>query len=163
MLRLSMVKPERKFMEAAIEEAKNARQRGDYAFGAIVVRGDEIIARATNRSKIDKDVTQHAEVVAIREASRKLGTRYLEQCVLYTTHEPCPMCAGAAVWANMQGVVSGAKIEDISNYSLKNRNAEWKWRVINIPAREILSRGDPKVEIVEEFMRDECCSLFHSS
>jgi tRNA(Arg) A34 adenosine deaminase TadA len=157
-----MVEPERKFMEAAIAEAKDARSRGDYAFGAVIVRDGEIVARATNRAKIDKDATQHAEVAAIRAASRMLGSRYLERCILYTTHEPCPMCAAAAIWANMEGVVSGAKIEDIWNYHLKNGNAEWKWRVINIPAREVLSKGDPKVEIVEEFMREECCRLFHA-
>ena len=127
-------------MEAAIAEAISARSRGDYAFGAVIVRDGEIIARATNRAKIDKDATQHAEVAVIREASKKLQSRYLEGCVLYTTHEPCPMCAAAAVWANMKGVVSGAKIEDIWSYHLKNGNAEWKWRVINIPAREVLSK-----------------------
>jgi tRNA(Arg) A34 adenosine deaminase TadA len=157
-----MIQPERKFMEAAIEEALKARARGDYAFGAVIVRDGEIVARATNRAKIDKDATQHAEVAAIREASKILDSRYLERCILYTTHEPCPMCSAAAVWANMAGVVSGAKIEDIWNYHLKYGNTEWKWRVINIPAREVLSKGDPQVEIIEEFMREECCALFHS-
>lgn len=149
-------------MEAAIVEAGKARARGDYAFGAVVVRGGEIIARGVNSVKVDKDATQHAEVAAIRSASRKLGNRYLEGCILYTTHEPCPMCSAAAVWAKMEGIVSGAKIEDIWEYHLKNGNGEWKWRVIHIPAREILAKGDPQMYIIEEFMRDECRALFHS-
>lgn len=153
---------ERKFMEAAIEEAASARTGGDYAIGAVIVRSGEIVARAANRSKIDQDATQHAELVAIRNASKKLGSRYLGGCVLYATHEPCPMCAAAAVWAKMQGIVSGAKMEDMREYHLKNGNEEWKWRVIRIPAREVLTKGDPQLEIIEDFMRDECRALFHS-
>ena len=149
-------------MEAAIEKATHAREKGDYAIGAVVVRDNEIISRAVNRSKIDQDATQHAEVVAIREASKKLGSRYLDNCILYTTHEPCPMCAAAAVWAKMKGIVSGAKIEDMWDYHLKNGNSEWKWRVIHIPAREVLAKGEPRLEIIEEFMRDKCVQLFHS-
>lgn len=149
-------------MEAAIEEALRSRASGDYAIGAVIVRSDEIIARAVNRSKIDQDATQHAEMVAIREASKKLGNRYLEGAVLYATHEPCPMCAAAAVWAKMRGIVFGAKMEDMRDYHLKNGNEEWKWRVIHISAREVLAKGDPKLEIVEGFMRDECHTLFHS-
>ncbi|MBI2034030.1 MAG: nucleoside deaminase [Candidatus Liptonbacteria bacterium] len=149
-------------MKAAIEEAINARNRGDYAIGAVIVQNDKIIARAINRSKIEQDATQHAEVTAIREASRVLKSRYLENCVLYTTHEPCPMCAAAAVWAKLSGIVSGARMEDMADYHLKNGSEEYKWRTINIPAREVLAKGEPKVEIIEEFMRDECRNLFHS-
>lgn len=85
-----MIKPEKKFMEAAIEEAHNAKNEGDYSIGAVIVKDGNIIIRATNRAKIDNDSTQHAEMVAIREASKILGTRFLEECILYTTHEPCP-------------------------------------------------------------------------
>jgi len=77
-------------MQAAIEEAMTARARGDYAFGAVIVRDGKIIARAANRAKIDKDATQHAEVVAIRAASKSLDSRYLEGCILYTTPEEIP-------------------------------------------------------------------------
>lgn len=158
-----MIQPRLEFMRAAIEEAVSARDRGDYAIGAVIVRGEEIIARAPNRSKIEQDSTQHAEIAAIREASKILKSRYLENCILYTTHEPCPMCAAAAVWAKMSGIVSGAKMEDMADYGLTNGNEHWTWRVIHIPAREILAKGEPKLEIVEEFMREECQDLFHSS
>lgn len=150
-------------MEEAIKEAMDARDRGDYAIGAVVTEGDKIIARAVNRSKIDQDATQHAEMAAIREASKKMKTRYLEDCILYTTHEPCPMCSSAAIWAKLKGIVSGAKMEDMRDYHLSDGNETWKWRVIGIPAREVLAKGEPQPEIVEEFMREECRKLFHSS
>jgi tRNA(Arg) A34 adenosine deaminase TadA len=150
-------------MEAAIAEATEARDNGDYAIGAIIVHDGQVISRATNRSKVDQDATQHAEIVAIRQASQMLGSRYLEECILYTTHEPCPMCAAAVVWAKMRGVVSGARMEDMTDYRIKNGNDEWKWRTISIPAREVLAKGEPKVMLIEEFMRDECRQLFHGA
>ena len=158
-----MIQPQENFMRAAIEEGVRARQNGDYAIGAVIVKGERIITRSTNRSKIDKDATQHAEMVAIKEASKVLGSRYLEDCILYTTHEPCPMCTTATVWAKMKGIVSGARMEDMADYRIRNGNEDYQWRTIHIPAREVLAKGEPKLEIVEEFMRDECRSLFHSS
>jgi len=149
-------------MLAAIEEANNSRMQGDYAIGAVIAKGNEILVRVTNRSKLDQDATAHAEVRAIREASRALKTRYLEGCILYTTHEPCPMCASAAVWAKLKGIVFGARMLDMSDYHLKNGNDEWKWRVIAITCREVLEKGDPKIELIEDYMRDECLTLFHT-
>lgn len=161
-----MIQAREEFMRAAIDEAIKARESGDYAIGAVIVKRDKIIARGTNRSKVDKDATQHAEMVVIREASRQLGSRYLENCILYTTHEPCPMCASAAIWAKLEGVVCGAKIEDMAEYGAKNGDVVWKWRVINIPASEVFSKvldkEKRKVELAEGFMREECKELFHS-
>lgn len=156
-----MILAKREFMQAAIDEACSAQQKGDYGIGAVVVKDNKIIVRAVNRSKLDGDATQHAEMVAIREASKKLKSRYLIGCVLYATHEPCPMCASAAVWAKMDGIVSGAKMEDMAQYRMKNGNEMWKWRTINISVSEVLEKGDPKLELVEGFMRKECQKLFH--
>ena len=152
-----------KFMGAAIKEAVIARGKGDYAIGAVIVKDGQIIARAPNRSKIDNDATKHAEMVAIQRASKKLKSRYLNGCILYTTHEPCPMCAAAAVWAKLSRIVSGARIEDMAGYSFENGNDDWKWRTIRITAREVLEKGEPKVEIIEEFMRAECRKLFYDT
>ncbi|HCU48009.1 TPA: tRNA-specific adenosine deaminase [Patescibacteria group bacterium] len=157
-----MIEARKEFMLAAIDEAIKARGLGDYAIGAVVVRGDQMLSRATNRSKQLTDATLHAEIVAIRDASKKLGSRYLDGCILYATHEPCPMCAAAAVWAKMAGIVSGAKMEDMADYRSVKGNETWQWRTIAISAREVLAKGDPKLEIIEEFMRDECRNLFHS-
>ena len=157
-----MAHPERRFMEAAIEEAVKAREAGDYAVGAAIIKGNEIIARGGQRVRIDQDPTQHAEIVAIRIAVKLLKTRHIVDCVLYTTHEPCPMCTAAAIWAKMEGVVSGAKIEDMTEFSINNRNENWAWRTIKIPANKILEASDEKPFLIEGFMRDECKKLFHS-
>ena len=149
-------------MQAEIDEAIVAQRKGDYGIGAVIVRGGKILVRAVNRSKIDEDATQHAEIVAIQNASKKLSSRYLTGCVLYSTHEPCPMCASAAIWAKMDGIVFGAKMEDMAEFRSKNGNEVWKWRTINISTSEVLSKGEPKLHVIEEFMRKECRKLFHS-
>lgn len=149
-------------MELAIKEAISTKIKGDYAIGAVVVKSNKVIAKAGNRIKLDADPTQHAEIVVIRKASRKLGTRHLENCVLYTTHEPCPMCASAAIWAKMKGIVFGSTIKDMYNYRAKNGNGNWSWRTIRISARSITEKGDPKPFVIGNFMEEECKNLFHS-
>lgn len=157
-----MIQAKKEFMEEAIKEAIKAKEEGDYAVGTVIVRDDKIIARSGNRIKIDKDSTHHAEVVAISEASRFLGNRYLEGCVLYTTLEPCPMCTSAAIWAKMKGIVFGSNIEDLKEYNTNHGKNEFTWRVIDVPASQILEKGDPRLFLIENFMREECKKLFHS-
>lgn len=157
-----MHQPKKEFMEAAIDEAIKSKNEGDYVVGAVIVKDDKIIVKAINRIKLDTDPTQHAEIVAICKASQLLGTRHLEGCVLYTTHEPCPMCASAAIWGKMQGIVYGAKLNDMIDYGTQKGNDDWSWRTINIKASKIIEKGDPKLFLVEEFMREECKNLFHS-
>ena len=157
-----MLQPQKKFMEAAIEQALLARQKGDYSIGAVVVKDGEIVGRGMNRAKIDQDPIQHAEIVAIREAAKNLNSRFIEGCVLYTTHEPCPMCASAAVWAKMKGIVYGAKMEDMAEFCAKNANKEWTWRTIKISTQEVLAKSEPTLELEKEFMRDACLKLFHN-
>jgi tRNA(Arg) A34 adenosine deaminase TadA len=158
----SRITPRKEFMEAAIGEAMKTKQQGDYAFGAVVAKGDKIISVAGNRAKIDEDPTRHAEMVAIHRASKALNSRHLEGCILYSTHEPCPMCTSAAIWARMKGVVFGAKIKDIDEYRKKNGNREFAWRTISIPCAVVAEHGDPKIAVVEGFMREKCMKLFHS-
>lgn len=154
--------PKKEFMDAAIKEAEKSRNGKDYSIGAIIVKENKIIARGGNRVKIDHDPTSHAEIIAIREASKTISNRHLNGCVLYTTHEPCPMCAAAAVWAKLDGIVFGARMEDMVDYKLKNGNDNWSWRTITVSASLILKKGDPKLFLVEEFMREECKKLFHN-
>lgn len=149
-------------MKAAIQEAMKARALGDYAIGAVVVKNCKIIAQSPNHSKIDEDPSSHAEMLAIRYAAKKLGSRHLSGCILYTTHEPCPMCAGASVMAMLEGVVFGASRKDMGDYRSKNGNDKFLWRNSNIPATLVLSEGVPKIEVIEGFMREECKDLFHS-
>lgn len=157
-----MLYPVRKFMEAAIEEAVMSREAGDYAIGAVIVNNGIILARGGNRVKRDTDPTAHAEMVAIREAATALDTRHLEGGILYTTHEPCSMCTTAAVWAKMDGIVYGARIEDMVQYREAMGNDEWQWRTIDIHTSEVIERGDQELKLVEGFMIEECRKLFHS-
>ena len=95
-------------MAAALEEARAAGAGGDVPIGAVIARDGVIVARGANRTVRDNDATTHAEVVAIREASRALGTWRLSGCTLVVTVEPCAMCAGAIVLARLDRVVFGA-------------------------------------------------------
>lgn len=158
-----MIEPKREFMEAAIKEAIKSRENGDYAIGAVVVKNDKVIARGVNSIKTHKDSSLHAEMVAIRNAHKALDNRYLEGCVLYTTHEPCPMCTSAAIWAKMKGIVFGSNLQDMRDYNAKNGNDGFTWRIINITCSEVLKKGNPKLEVVENFMREECKELYHSN
>jgi tRNA(adenine34) deaminase len=99
---------DRAWMAIALEEARNAAAAGEVPVGAIVVRGDELIARSANRTVRDQDPTAHAETLARRPASRVLGSWRLDGCTLYVTLEPCAMCAGALVLARVERVVFGA-------------------------------------------------------
>src|SRR3979409_2651702 len=95
-------------MALALEEARAAMGHDDVPIGAVVVRGGEVIARARNRREADHDPTGHAEVLALREAGRRIGNWRLADCTLYVTLEPCVMCAGAIVLARVPLVVFGA-------------------------------------------------------
>lgn len=95
------------FMREAIAVAREAESHGDVPIGAVVVREGEVLARSGNRREIDRDPTGHAELIAIREASRVLGGWRLPGTTLYVTLEPCAMCAGAIVLARIPRVVFG--------------------------------------------------------
>lgn len=150
------------FMEAAITRAQKAKSDGDYAIGAVIVKDGKIIVSATNLTKTQEDPTQHAEMVAISQAAQLLKSRHLPGCVLYTTHEPCSMCASAAVWAKLDGIVWGARMEDMMNYAEQNGNHHYKWRTIRLKASEIIDKAPDQPWIIGDFMRDECRELFHS-
>lgn len=97
-----------KYMRAAIAQAKRAYRREDTPIGCVIVYGDKIIARGYNKRNWKKNVLAHAEILAINKASRIIGDWRLEDCTLYVTLEPCPMCAGAIVQARIPRVVVGS-------------------------------------------------------
>jgi tRNA(adenine34) deaminase len=99
------------FMRAALEEAKKAFQKQEVPVGAVVVYKDTIIARAHNLTETLKDPTAHAEMQAITAATDWLGGKYLTDCTIYVTLEPCGMCAGAIGWSQASALVFGAKDE----------------------------------------------------
>jgi len=96
------------FMNEAIKEAKKARAAGEVPVGAVVVANGKIIARAHNQTQLLNDVTAHAEMMAITSAASYLGSKYLSECSIFITLEPCVMCAGALKWAQIGKVVYGA-------------------------------------------------------
>ena len=97
-----------RYMREALRQAKKAYALEEVPIGCVIVREDRIIARGYNRRNTDKNTLSHAELIAIRKASRKTGDWRLEDCTMYITLEPCQMCAGAIVHARMGRVVIGA-------------------------------------------------------
>lgn len=131
------------FMKIAIEEAR----KGNYPFGAVIIRDGKVISQAHNTAK--SDPTAHAEINAIRNAVKKLNTTDLSDCTLYATCEPCPMCFTAAWWARISKIIYGMEAEDITE-------EEWK---IDIKCSESNNRSGNKIEIEGGKLRDECLRL----
>lgn len=129
------------FMQEALKEAQKAFDQDEVPVGAVVVCNDRIIARAHNLTEKLNDVTAHAEMQAFTAAANYLGGKYLDECILYVTIEPCVMCAGAAYWTQIKKIVYGAK-DDKRGYSLLNK--------------KILH---PDTEVVSGMLADECAAL----
>jgi tRNA(Arg) A34 adenosine deaminase TadA len=140
-------------MDRAIREARKNLVRPDGGpFGACIVKDGRIVAAARN-TVLASDATSHAEVNAIRKASKKLRTFDLTGCEIYSTTEPCPMCFGAIHWARIGAVYYGAGIHDAARagfHELKISNARMK------------ALGGSKIRLVPGFMRAECRELFDS-
>ena len=111
-----------KYMKIAIDEARtgiNAHHGGP--FGCVIVRNGEIVGRGHNEVIKQNDPTCHGEMMAIRDACKKLGTHDLTSCELYTTAEPCPMCRGAILWANIRKVYYGCNISDTDKIGFRDK------------------------------------------
>lgn len=109
------------FMKKALQEAEIAFDKGEVPVGAIVVIEDRIIARAHNLTETLNDVTAHAEMQAITAAANFLGGKYLHNCTLYVTLEPCQMCAGALYWSQISKIVYAARDEERGCINLKTK------------------------------------------
>ena len=129
------------FMRKALIEAQAANDEGEIPIGAIIVCRDRIISRAHNLTETLNDVTAHAEMQAITAAANALGGKYLTDCTLYVTVEPCPMCAGAIGWAQIPRIVYGAPDEK-RGYRKFAPNA-----------------FHPKATVVSGVLEEECRSL----
>jgi tRNA(adenine34) deaminase len=97
-----------RMMTLALEDARDAAAGGDVPVGAVVARGEEVLGRAGNAREREQDPTAHAEILALRQAARALGSWHLEGCTMYVTLEPCAMCAGALVLSRIDRLVFGA-------------------------------------------------------
>lgn len=129
------------YMKQALMEAEKAAARGEVPVGAVVVCCDRIIARTHNLTETLNDVTAHAEMQAITAAANALGGKYLTDCTLYVTVEPCVMCAGAIAWAQTGRLVFGAEDE-------KRGYQRFAPQALH-----------PKTEVVKGLMADECAAL----
>lgn len=103
---------DKQFLREAIRQANESVERGGGPFGAVIVKDGELVAASSNSVTIDNDPTAHAEVNAIREACRRLGTFDLSGCTIYTSCEPCPMCLGAIYWARISRIYYGNTRKD---------------------------------------------------
>ncbi|WP_396174855.1 nucleoside deaminase [Flavobacterium sp.] len=128
------------FMKKAYQEAEIAFEKGEVPVGAVIVVADKIIARTHNLTELLNDVTAHAEMQAITAAANFLGGKYLKDCTLYVTIEPCQMCAGALYWSQITKIVFGARDEH----------------------RGFLKMGTqlhPRTEVIQGVMEQECGDL----
>ena len=137
-------KKDEMYMQRALDEARLAFDEGEIPIGAVVVCRDRIIARTHNPTETLCDVTAHAEMQAITAAANTLGGKYLTDCTLYVTVEPCPMCAGAIGWAQIPRIVYGAPDEKRG------------YRLIAPKAFH------PKATVVAGVLEDECREIMQS-
>lgn len=142
---MKMTKDE-KYMKAALKEAMKAYELGEVPIGCVIVYEDKIIARGYNRRNTDKNTLCHAEITAIRKASKKMGDWRLEGCTLYVTLEPCQMCAGAIVQSRIDKVVMGTY----------NPKAGCAGSILNLLQ---MKEFNHQVEIVDNVMGLECTQI----
>lgn len=134
------------YMREAIKQAKKAAAMGEVPIGCVIVCEDKIVARGYNRRTTDKNTLAHAELQAIRRASRKLGDWRLEGCTMYVTLEPCQMCAGALVQARMTEVVIGCM----------NPKAGCAGSILNLLE---MPEFNHQVKVVRGVLEEECSAL----
>ena len=138
-----------KYMDKAIAQAKRAYANGDVPIGCVIVHDDRIIARGFNKRNLKKTTLAHAEILAIEQASKKLGDWRLEECTMYVTLEPCQMCAGAIVQARIPNVVIGCM----------NPKAGCAGSIINLLD---MKQFNHQVEVIRGVPQDECSEMMKS-
>lgn len=137
-----------KFMFLAIEEAQNGIRNGEGGpFGTVIIKDGEVVGRGHNQVVLNNDPTCHGEMQAIRNACKKLGTFDLSGCELYTTGEPCPMCYGAILWANISQVYYGCNVIDTEDIGFRDN------KFYSMTEEE-------KNKFIVELDRDECLKLY---
>ena len=138
-----------KFMKAALKQAKKAYAINEVPIGCVIVQDGHIIARGYNRRNIDKNTLAHAELAAIRKASRKTGDWRLEDCTMYVTLEPCQMCAGAIIQSRIPRVVVGCM----------NPKAGCAGSVLDLLQ---MQQFNHQVEITQGVLQEECSEMLSS-
>jgi tRNA(Arg) A34 adenosine deaminase TadA len=144
------------FLRRCFDVARRARARGNHPFGAILVSpSGDVLLEAENGYLPERDMTAHAERLLATSASRAHRPEFLAGCTLYTSAEPCAMCAGAAYWAGIGRVVYG-----LSELRLKAMTgAHGENPTLDLPCREVFARGQRRVEVVGPLLEDEAAAL----
>ncbi len=137
---------DQRLISLTYELARTATKEGNPPFGAILVHGDSIVFQMTNTSRTTGDVTRHAETGLISDATRQFGRKFLAECCLYSSSEPCVMCSGAIRWAGIPRVVYGTP---------QNLHGHFQ----EIPCREVLAKIAPKIEVVGPVLQQEGAEL----
>ena len=141
----------KKFMREAIRLSIQMMRRGKGGpFGAVVVRGNRVVGRGCNEVTSGNDPTAHAEIVAIRDACRRLKTFQLEDCDLYTSCEPCPMCLSAMYWARLRSVYYGNTRRDAARIAFDD---DFIYREVALPIRK-------RKLVMKQLLRDEALAAF---
>jgi tRNA(Arg) A34 adenosine deaminase TadA len=144
------------FLRRALEVARRARAHGNHPFGAVLVGpGGEILLEAENGYLPERDMTAHAERLLATEASRAHRPDFLARCTLYSSAEPCAMCAAAAYWAGVGRVVYGLSEKRLRG--LTGNHAENP--TLDLPCREVFAAGQRRVEVVGPLLEDEAAAL----
>jgi tRNA(Arg) A34 adenosine deaminase TadA len=139
------------FMRLAIDQSRRGLAAGQSPFGAVIVRGDRVVAAGHNEVWLRRDPTAHAEIVTIQRAAAALKTPDLSGCVIYSTTEPCPMCAAAIHWSRLDAVHFGAAIRIAQDAGFNE---------LTVPIEELYSRGGSRTAIHRGLLATECAALF---
>lgn len=143
-------------MQVALREARVSAMAGDHPIGAVITTtSGQLIASSQNYTRRHSDPTAHAELLAIRAASKLLMMRHIENCILYSTMEPCAMCVSAAVWARVRELIWGASIQDAINYRQESGKV---WRM-GVGAQQILSTTNPLIPYQAGYMQEKCIEV----
>src|SRR3989304_7462664 len=163
---LSPGHPDPQWMREAIRVAKESRERGDYAFGAVLVKDGKIFTASGNKVITYPAPTGHAELNCLRKAAVREGHRHLKPgAVLYTTHAPCPMCLAACVWTKLSGLVYGAYQRDIRAWAKEHAGPTFTWRSVSVEPeemyRQFLWEAHPDLAIEGGFLAAGRGDWFH--
>ncbi len=134
-------------MALALAEAK----KGDSPYGAIIVKDNEVVAKAYNTVFRDNDPSAHAEMNAIRTLAAKNNSPSLAGYIMYASGEPCAMCAAACVWAGIQEIIFGASVEDLININQSQ---------IHLSCEEIIAKSSKKIKVTKGILQEESLALF---
>ncbi|MBD2337939.1 nucleoside deaminase [Calothrix sp. FACHB-156] len=136
------------FMRLAIAEAK----KGDTPYGAVIVKDNQVVAVGHNTVRQDNDPSAHAEINVIRSLTAKIQNPSLAGYTIYTTGEPCPMCATACVWTGISEIIYGASIQDLISINQSQ---------IDISCEEVIAKSFRNIKVIKGVLKPECLALFN--